>query len=109
MRRLLPTLPRPVWRDAEDTIVRHGVPPPRIVPLLLALAIFVAPLLGLVVSVKVGLGLMAIAQSATAFLLREAIRGAPERARQLLRLVVALNVALAIACVAAMVALAATG
>ena len=89
--------------------MRSGALPARIVPVMLALAILVAPFLGLLIDAKVGLGLMAVALSATAFLVREAIVGAPERARRSLRRVVALNAALAIACIVALVILVATG
>ena len=85
--------------------MRHGTPPSRIVPFLLALAIFVAPFLGLLINVEIGLGLTAIALTATGFLLREAIAGAPEGARRSLRWVVALNGVLAIACIFAVVIL----
>lgn len=67
-----------------------------------AIAIFVSPFLALLFSVKAGLTLMSIALLASAFLVREAMAGAPEATHRLLRILVVVNVSLAAACAAAL-------
>lgn len=70
-----------------------------------AIAIFVSPFLALLFSVNAGLALMTIALFATAFLLREALAGAPETTHGLLRLLLIVNASLAAACAVAFVML----
>ncbi len=75
---------------------------------ILAMAIFVAPFLGLLFDVKVALGVMAATLSATAVILREASRSADDVARRL-QAMVGINITLAIGCVVALAWLLANG
>jgi hypothetical protein len=75
----------------------------RLGPVVLAVAIFISPFLAALFRIEAGLGLMAIALTVTAWLLREALEGAPEGAHRPLQLVVALNIAMALVCAAALV------
>lgn len=69
---------------------------------ILAMAIFVAPFLGLLFDVKVALGVMATTLGATALILREASRSAGAIAHRF-RAMAGINIMLAIGCVVALV------
>lgn len=74
----------------------------RFLTVLLAAAIFLAPLLALLLRVEAGLLAMAVALTATALLLRDAAPDAPRQLHQPLRLLVGVNLALAVACLVAL-------
>jgi len=69
---------------------------------ILAMAIFMAPFLGLLFDVKVALGVMATTLGATALILREASRSAGDVARRL-RAMAGINITIAVGCVIALV------
>ncbi len=81
----------------------------RLMTLLLALAIFAAPFLGLLFDVKAALGLMAAALGTTTLVVREASRSATGIAGRWLNVLAGVNSALALACVAALIWLFAIG
>jgi hypothetical protein len=75
----------------------------RLGALILSVALFLAPFIGLLYGPELGLFVMAAALSATAYLLRESLPAVAEGARRWLRIVIAIDAAFAIACVVVLV------